>query len=107
MRHIKSIIQDAKECYICRLEADKQGYTGELTDRGLEDHHIIFSTANKPISEKYGLKVFLCLLHHQDHKEGVHHNKTLNLFLRKLAQGKYEESYSRAEFMELFEENWL
>lgn len=41
----KSILQDKKESYL----------TGATYN--LEEHHIFFGTANRKISEKYGLKV--------------------------------------------------
>ena len=104
---MKSIIQDTKECYICRIEAIIRGYTGELSDQGLHNHHIFFGTANKPISERLGLKVYLCLGHHEDHKRGVHHNRKLNLMLREMAQRKFEESHTHEEFVNEFGENWL
>ena len=104
---MKSIIQNTKECYICRIEATIRGYTGELSDQGLHDHHIFYGTANKPISERLGLKVFLCLGHHGDHKRGVHHNRKLNLMLREMAQRKFEENHTHEEFINEFGENWL
>lgn len=104
---MKSILQDTKECFICRIEATIRGYTGELTDRGLHNHHIFFGTANRPISEKYGLKVYLCNGHHEDHKRGVHHNRPLDLSLKGIAQRKFEENHTRAEFFKLFGESWL
>ena len=38
----KSIIQDTRirECYLCREEAEKRGYYGELKHTGLHKHHL-------------------------------------------------------------------
>ena len=47
-----SIVQSEKECWFCGARAR------------LEEHHIFAGTANRRISEKYGLKVWLCHRHH-------------------------------------------
>lgn len=104
---MKSIIQKEKECYICRLEATRRGYMGNLTDRWLHEHHIFYGSANRPKSEQHGLKVYLCETHHEDHKEGVHHNKPLDLSLKGIAQRKFEEVHTREEFRKEFGKSWL
>ena len=76
------MIQVEKECYICG------------TTHNLENHHL-FLSANRKVSEKYGLTVWLCHYHHQDHKEGVHHNKELMQKLHEVGQRYYEESLGR------------
>ena len=76
---MKSIIQDERECYICHSTY-------------VEDHHIFFGTANRQLSEKYGLKVWLCPIHHR----GVyspHFDKELDDKLKQLAKEKFEETY--------------
>lgn len=35
----KSILQQTKECYLCRLKAEKAGYFGQLPSTGLHKHH--------------------------------------------------------------------
>lgn len=49
----KSILQDTKECYLCRMEAEKMGYFGRLPDTGLDKHHFIHGNANRQLAEKY------------------------------------------------------
>ena len=93
---MKSIIQNDKECYVC----------GKV--RGLHDHHILFGTSNRKMSELYGLKVWLCVEHHTGSNEAVHHNKELDLNLKRLAQRYYEANYgTREDFRETFGRNYL
>ena len=92
---MKSVLQSEKECWVCR------------TTLNLEDHHIIYGWANRRLSEKYGLKVWLCHEHHTGNT-GVHSNQKLNKDLRKLAQTYFEEHYgTREDFMRIFGENYL
>lgn len=92
---MKSIIQTEKECYVCH------------TTCNLQDHHIIYGTANRKQSEKYGLKVWLCQEHHTGNT-GVHFNKTLDLHLKKLAQEKFNAVYgANKSFLEVFGKNYI
>ena len=90
----KSIIQDEKQCYFC----------GRVT--GLESHHVFGGVANRPISEKYGLKVWLC---HECHtgNEGAQYDKMKNLQLKQDAQYAFEREHTRAEWMKLIGKNYL
>lgn len=90
----KSIMQHSKQCFIC-------GST-----QWLEEHHV-FGGANRKNSEKYGLKVWLCHLHHNEPPFGVHHNAENMLKLKQAAQMKFELTHSRKEFMQLFGKNYL
>lgn len=86
---MKSIIQEEKRCYLCHNTFD------------LNDHHIVYGTANRKLSEKYGLKVWLCQHHHTGYA-GVHFNKDIDLFLKRTAQEKFEEVYPDLNFREIF-----
>lgn len=91
-----SIIQKEKECYVCKNTI------------GLHSHHILYGTANRKLSELYGLKVWLCGKHHNLSNEGVHFNKELDLHLKRLAQEHYEDRYgTREDFRETFGRNYL
>ena len=93
---MKSIIQENKECYVCKNTI------------GLHSHHILYGTANRRMSELYGLKVWLCPKHHNMSDEGVHFNRELDLQLKKLAQEYYEANYAdRVDFRETFGRNYL
>lgn len=92
---MKSIIQSEKECYVCK------------TTRCLHDHHI-FRGPYRKMSEKLGMKVWLCVDHHTGSNEAVHNNKELDLYLKRLAQIKYEKVYgTREDFREAFGRNYL
>lgn len=86
----KSIIQTEKECYICR------------TTRNLHCHHIFYGTANRRMSERYGMKVWLCQEHHTG-QNGVHFDRQLDLLVKTVAQGVFEEKVGdREKFIEIF-----
>lgn len=103
---MKSILQDKKECYLCRLEAQRRGYHGEFPADGLHDHHIFFGTANRAISEQCGLKVWLCYRHHEGN-DGPHLRRSVDLSLKGIAQREFEKTRSREYFRELFGKSWL
>lgn len=90
---MKSIIQTNKECWVCGSPY-------------VELHHVIYGTAKRRLSDKYGLTVYLCHKHHTG-KEGVHFNPVLDKTLKQLAQKKFEEIYSRETFMNVFKKSYL
>lgn len=93
---MKSRIQKRKECWVCGAE------------RQLHDHHIIYGKGNRPLSEKYGLKVYLCGYHHNLSNQGVHFNKELDNQLKMMAQEVFEkECGSREDFRSIFGESYL
>ncbi len=74
-----------------------------------EEHHIFGGYANRKLSEKYGLKVWL---HHNCHNEppkGVHFNKQVMDKLHKIGQQKAMEYYgwNVDEFRSIFGKNYL
>lgn len=87
-------MQKGKFCYLC----------GSVI--GLECHHVFGGVANRPISEKYGLKVWLC---HSCHTgpHGAQYDKTANLLLKQQAQKAFEKDHSREEWMQLIRKNYL
>lgn len=91
---MKSILQDEKECFFCKTTMD------------LEEHHVVYGTANRKQSEKNGLKVWLCHEHHTGNS-GVHFNKDLDTQLKELAQKTFEESHTHEEWMRVFGKNYL
>lgn len=91
-----SIIQKSKKCFVCE------------TEYGLECHHIIYGTANRKQSDKYGLTVWLCNYHHTGSKQSVHFNKELDMHLKKLAQTKFEKVHGTREyFRSIFGKSYL
>ena len=67
----KSIVQSKKECYI----------TGSTYN--LHKHHIFEGTANRKLSEKYGLWIYLRADWHNLSTYGVHFNRELDIKLKK------------------------
>lgn len=102
----KSIMQRTKECFLCRKEAAAADYYGELTDKGLHRHHVIFGKGYRSLSEKYGLWVYLCQEHHEG-DTGVHKNKEINVELRQQAEREFLKNHSIEEWMQLFTRNYL
>ena len=93
---MKSILQDEKKCFMC-------GAT-----YALHKHHIFFG-ANRKNSEKYGLWVWLRWDYHiADSPHATPHNdKPTDDWLKRMAQRRFEETHSRAEFMRIFGRSWL
>lgn len=92
---MKSVFQTEKECFICG------------TTHNVQDHHIIFGSRRKQ-SEIYGLKVWLCIHHHTGSNDAVHHNRELDLKLKRMAQEYYEEHCgTRKNFIEIFGKSYL
>ena len=91
-----SIIQNEKQCYICG------------TQLNLECHHVFSGTANRRLSEKYGLKVWLCLKHHNT-KNGAQQNNDMALVLKKIAQAEAMKlySWSKEDFIKIFGRNYI
>lgn len=94
----KSIISNERQCYLC----------GKTVN--LEKHHIFGGVANRKISERLGLWVYLC----QDFETGCHrgtdgaqYDKEKNLRLKQDAQRAYERTHSRGEWMKLIGKNYL
>lgn len=92
---MKSIMQSKKECYLCRR-----------TDN-LHEHHIFEGTGRRRLSEKYGLKVYLCAQHHNMSDESVHFNADLRNELYQDGQRAFERVYPGLNFLEIFSINFL
>ena len=97
---MKSIIQDSKDyCFIC-------GRNAKADYMGLDEHHV-YGASNRKLSEKYGLKVYLC--HSACHLYGVHKNAELNNQLKAKVQQVAMNHYgwSVSDFIRLFGKNYL
>lgn len=93
----KSILQDKKECYI----------TGST--KNLHKHHIFEGTANRKLSERDGLWIWLRADWHNLSDYGVHFNKELDLKLKKIAQRKWQEYYhkTKEDFIKEYGKSYL
>lgn len=101
---MKSIMHDKNSgtCYLCmRLHSD---YSVKPVR---QEHHAVFGTANRRLSEKYGLKVYLCLKHHEDGKEAVHKNAETALLIKKEAQRAFEDRWPELDFRKIFGRNYM
>lgn len=88
------------ECFIC-------GRNGR-GDR-LERHHI-FGGANRKLSEKYGLAVYLCGERcHRLGKFSAHQNAKIADYLHKYGQRKamQEQNWTVEQFIKVFGKNYL
>ena len=92
---MKSIMQRDKEsCYICG-------------GRATEEHHCIYGTANRKLSEKYGLKVYMCPYHHRVGSQAVHNNYFVDIRVKQAAQQKFNEVFPDLDFLKIFGKNYL
>lgn len=107
--HKRSVLQTKDgTCYLCVM------LHGDYTARETEEHHVFFGTSNRERSESEGLKVYLCHAHHQyafgNNPEAIHGNpksSETDLLLKQIAQRKYEENHTRADFIAAFGKNYL
>lgn len=98
---MKSIMQQKDgRCYLCMLL--NQNYREWPS---LEEHHVIFGSRHK-LSEKYGLKVYLCAAHHRTSAEAVHQNATIANLLKDKAQRSFEKTFPDLDFMAIFGKNY-
>ena len=97
---MKSIMHDKRDgtCYLCMLLHDDYGR------RQTQEHHVFYGTANRKLSEKYGLKVYLCMEHHtyDGGTEAVHRNHDVDMKLKEMAQTDFETRYPELSFRALF-----
>ena len=101
---MKSIMHDKKDrtCFLCMLlnnDYDKRA--------GLQEHHAVPGTSGRRLSEKYGLKVYLCLQHHTDGPEAVHNNAANMRLVQRRAQDAFEKAHSHGEWMKTFGKNYI
>lgn len=92
----KSIMQKSQKCYLCGSEV------------WLEEHHI-FGATNRRISERYGLKVYLCHYCHNEPPYGVHHNAERMNKLQQEGQKAFMEYYhkTKEEFRKIFGRSYI
>ena len=88
----KSIMQKEKKCYVSGAEFN------------LDEHHALGGVANRKLSEKYGLKVWL---RHDIHMDLHDRNKELEIQIKKDAQRAFEKKYSHEKWMKTFGKNYL
>ncbi len=72
----------------------------------MECHHVFGGIANRKLSEKYGLKVYLCPDCHRLGKIAAHRNKNTMGFLHREGQQAFESYYDMG-FKAIFGKNYL
>lgn len=95
MEQKKSIIpgDDPHRCYLC-------GRAGEMVV-----HHAIHGTANRRLSDKYGLTVHLCTsCHGRLHDMEGHPG---DLFLKQEAERAFSKKYGHDKWFEVFGKSYL
>lgn len=94
--------KEEKTCYLCRmLHGDYRKHTV------LHEHHCIYGRGRRQLSEKYGLKVYLCMEHHVTGEQAVHRNAKTALLLKQEAQKKFMEHFPDLDFREVFGKNYI
>lgn len=108
----KSIIQKRtdplnRECFLCREEADRMGYYGELRHTGLHKHHFLMGPDRKK-AEHFGLWAYMCAERHHEHgPEAPHDNAAVSRHLKQIAQEAFEKIYGHEKWMQEFGKNYL
>ncbi len=91
---------EIRECFLC-------GRNGNGDP--LERHHI-FGGANRKLSEKYGLVVYLCGDRcHRNGEYSAHRNADVAAYLHRYGQEKAmnEQGWSAEQFRDVFGKNYL
>ena len=73
----------------------------------LHEHHVIHGWANRKLSERHGLKVYLCLAHHLYGEEAVHQSGEINGMLKAYAQRMFEQKWPEKSFYGIFGKNYI
>lgn len=100
----KSILhnKDDGTCYLCMMlrgDYDRRNY--------LEEHHAIPGNPGRNLSERYGLKVYLCVSHHREGPEAVHNNIDNMRLIQQAAQQSFIKKYSDEKWMEIFGRSYI
>lgn len=87
-------------CMLCARE-------GKWNIQHTEVHHVLFGTANRKMSTKYGLVCNLCVDHHRVGPAAVHNNRENREWLCRVYQTEFEKTHSREEWMQIAGKNYL
>ena len=87
---VESIITNELDvCFVCKRSP-------------VEIHHVIFGTANRDISDRFGLVIPLCAYHHRIGPRAAHRNRDTDLYFKKIAQRRFTEVFPQYDFREVF-----
>lgn len=90
----ENILQKKRECFI----------TGDTLE--LHRHHV-YGGSRRKASEAWGCWVWLRADWHNLANYGVHTNKELDIWLKRLYQERFEELHGHEKFMAVFGKNYL
>lgn len=93
----KSILTEEKKCFWCG------------TTYGLHKHHIFGGDGRRKLSEEEGCWTWVCGRHHNLSNESVHHNRDMDLTLKKVCQARWEYLHDgdREKFIKIFSRSYL
>lgn len=102
-KHRKSIMhpKGSGYCYLCA--ALHNDYTYKPT----QEHHVMFGSGQRELSEEYGLTVQLCMEHHKEGPEAAHNNQAIRELLCRDAQAAFMMEYPELEWNGIFKKNYL
>lgn len=73
----------------------------------IQVHHVLFGTANRKISDRFGYVIPLCAEHHLG-ATGIHWNRGMDLYWKQTVQMHYEKHLgTRTEFINTFGKSWI
>ncbi len=101
--HPKSIMHNKEDrtCYLCML------YNGDYRIHAWLHEHHCFMGPNRQLSEEYGLKVYLCVQHHELDDRAPHRCEQTKRLLERQAQLAFEAHYPDKDFRKIFGRNCL
>ena len=98
---MKKVMHKGQGCWMCEHHPEIE----VPAVKWFENHHVFGGTANRKISEKYGIMVVLCNWHHNDPpngKAGVHQVKEIRALLQDAGQRWFEKEYPDIDFYGVF-----
>lgn len=95
MNRSRSKICEDEQCIIC----------GGIS--GLQRHHVFFGNPNRRHAEEDGMWVWVCYYHHTASLNSFHENRQMDLKMKRYAQGIYEQTHTREEFIERYGRSYL
>jgi len=96
---MQTLEEDCPACYQC----ERNGSADPL-----DEHHVFEGTGLRPLSEKYGLKVYICRNRcHLYGKNAVHQNIEVRRELQAKAQLAFQKRFPELDFVEIFGRNYL
>lgn len=87
------IYNDLTKCAVCGSKL------------GINKHEVFYGSYRQN-SIKYGMVIPLCQEHHTGNN-GIHNNRDIDLYFKRLFQSEFEKTHTRDEFIKLFGKSYL